>query len=139
MPPFALVDTSFLLGVIDRRDPHHRHASAYYRAIEGNALFPAAGLAELAYHMHQIGGGRLVATTLELVRKGPLGLVDLTELDYDRAAEILRQYHDSRIDFVDASIMALAERLNITRILTYDHRDFRLFKPAHVESFTILP
>ena len=66
-------------------------------------------------------------------------LVDLTDQDYSRTAEILRKYHDTRIDFVDACIMALAERLNVENILTFDRRDFSLYRPAHCEQFRILP
>jgi predicted nucleic acid-binding protein len=58
---------------------------------------------------------------------------------YTHALDILEKYSDSRIDFVDACIMALAERLSITRILTFDHRDFGLYRPAHCEAFELLP
>ena len=46
-----------------------------------------------------------------------------------RVAEILDEYLDSRIDFVDASVMAVAERYGSTKILTLDQRDFRLYRP----------
>ena len=59
--------------------------------------------------------------------------------DYSPCAEVLRQYSDSNLDFVDALIVALAERLNITRLLTLDHRDFRLIRPKHCISFELLP
>jgi hypothetical protein len=59
--------------------------------------------------------------------------------DYNRAVDILEKYHDTRIDFVDACIMALAERLQLKRILTFDHRDFGIFRPAHIERFELLP
>lgn len=51
----------------------------------------------------------------------------------------MRQYADAKLDFVDAIIAAIAERLNITRILTLDQRDFRLIRPRHCEAFEILP
>ncbi|MGD1908639.1 MAG: type II toxin-antitoxin system VapC family toxin [Leptolyngbyaceae cyanobacterium] len=56
-----------------------------------------------------------------------------------RVASILERYIDSKVDFVDACVMAMAERLNILTILTIDQRDFRLFRPSHCESFTLLP
>jgi predicted nucleic acid-binding protein len=59
--------------------------------------------------------------------------------DYSPCAEVLRQYSDANLDFVDALIVALAERLNITRLLTLDHRDFRLIRPKHCISFELLP
>ncbi len=36
----------------------------------------------------------------------------------------------NKIDFVDCSIVAMAERLNITRIMTVDQCDFGLFRPS---------
>lgn len=52
---------------------------------------------------------------------------------------ILEQYADSKVDFVDASIMAIAERLDIRTVLTIDQRDFRLFQPSHCQSFILQP
>ncbi|HEY9603294.1 MAG TPA: PIN domain-containing protein [Allocoleopsis sp.] len=66
-------------------------------------------------------------------------LVALTDQDLMIVAAILEEYADSRIDFVDASVMAVAERFAITTILTLDQRDFRLFRPQHCDSFEILP
>ena len=59
--------------------------------------------------------------------------------DYLRSAEILRKYNDQNFDFVDACIVAMAERLNITTILTVDRRHFSIFRPSHCESFELLP
>ena len=56
-----------------------------------------------------------------------------------RTAQILEQYSDSKVDFVDASVMAIAERLNIITVLTIDQRDSRLLKPLHCSNFTLLP
>ncbi len=59
--------------------------------------------------------------------------------DYTRAAEIIRQYADAPVDFVDAIIVAIAERLSITRILTIDRRHFYMFRPRHCPAFELLP
>ena len=64
-------------------------------------------------------------------------LIAATEQDIARIATILEQYIDSKVDFVDANVMAIAGRLNIKTILTIDQRDFRLFRPIHCENFTL--
>ena len=46
---------------------------------------------------------------------------------------------DSKIDFMDCAVVAVAERLNISRILTVDQRDFRILRPKHIPAFEILP
>jgi predicted nucleic acid-binding protein len=59
--------------------------------------------------------------------------------DLERASEILDRYADTQLDFVDATIMAIAERLDIVRILTVDQRHFRTLRPKHCPAFEILP
>jgi predicted nucleic acid-binding protein len=44
-----------------------------------------------------------------------------------------------KLDFVDTLIVAIAERLNILRVLTLDRRDFHLIRPKHCGAFEILP
>jgi predicted nucleic acid-binding protein len=54
-------------------------------------------------------------------------------------SEIMTTYHDAKFDFVDCSLMALAERLAITVICTLDQRDFSIFRPNHSDHLTLLP
>ena len=53
--------------------------------------------------------------------------------------QILEAYADLRIDFVDTTIVAVAERLKVTRVLTLDRRHFRVIRPSHCDTFTLLP
>ena len=59
--------------------------------------------------------------------------------DLLRAADLVDGYADFPIGFVDASIVALAERLDVTSILTADRRHFGVIRPAHCERLRLLP
>ncbi|MDY7003855.1 MAG: PIN domain-containing protein [Cyanobacteriota bacterium] len=96
-------------------------------------------LAEVAYLVGREVGTMMVATSLRYLLNSRFIILALTPEDLLRAAEILEIYQDSRIDFVDASVMAIAERLEITKVLTLDRRDFQLFRPKHCQFFEILP
>lgn len=74
-----------------------------------------------------------------LLRGGSFQIETLTDEDMLRMDEIMIQYQDAQFDFVDVSIMAIAERLNITEIYTFDRRDFQVFRPSHCEYFELLP
>jgi uncharacterized protein len=59
--------------------------------------------------------------------------------DYLRAAELVEKYADFPLGTVDSLIVAMAERLRVTTILTLDRRHFGAIKPLHCESFTLVP
>lgn len=134
----ALLDTGFLLAVIDADDDLHESCATALRS-EVNPLLPDVVVPELAYLiLRELGYGTL-AKFLRSIASGELTIVQTTAADFERAANVLEKYADSRVDFVDAAIVALAERLNLTRILTVDRRHFGLFKPSHCEFFEIVP
>jgi hypothetical protein len=65
--------------------------------------------------------------------------VDITHDDILTMRRIMTQYFDAEFDYADVSIMAAAERLNITQIMTLDRRDFTIYRPNHCEFFELLP
>jgi uncharacterized protein len=44
-----------------------------------------------------------------------------------------------KLDVIDASIMAIAERENLTEIATMNGRDFYAVRPKHTAGFTLVP
>jgi uncharacterized protein len=134
----ALLDTGFLLAVLDADDSLHDRCTAALLA-EPQPLLPDVVLPELAYLiLRELGYSALVGF-LRALTKDELVIEKTDENDLERAAEILEKYADSRVDFVDCMIVAIAERLNIQQILTVDQRHFQLFRPKHCSYFIILP
>lgn len=54
-------------------------------------------------------------------------------------SSLMRQYQDAELDIADIAQVALAERLNITQIYTFDRRDFIIVRPRHTDYFDLLP
>ena len=100
---------------------------------------PIHTITEVAYFLAKNQGLKAVAQFSDSLANTKFQLETSTSEDFSRAAEILRKYNDANIDFVDACIVAIAERLNITKILTVDRRHFGIFKPNHCEAFEIFP
>mgnify|MGYP002148277044 CR=1 FL=1 len=76
---------------------------------------------------------------LGLVGAGHLNAVDLTRHDWARSIDVCSDYQDLRLDLMDASIIAIAERLGVTTIATMNHRDFAVVRPAHGDAFELIP
>ncbi|MGH8861027.1 MAG: PIN domain-containing protein [Jatrophihabitantaceae bacterium] len=66
-------------------------------------------------------------------------LVELTPDDYLRIGELIEQYSDLPLGTTDASVVALAERLNVKEVATLERRHFTVVRPRHVEALTLLP
>jgi hypothetical protein len=134
----ALLDTGFLLAVIDKDDGLHE-ACATALQNEKGPLLPDVVLPELAYLILRDLGYDALTRFLRSVTAGEVALIHATNEDLERATALLDKYADSRVDFVDCVIAAMAERLGIKRILTIDRRHFGLFRPAHCDYFEIIP
>jgi uncharacterized protein len=59
--------------------------------------------------------------------------------EWSRIADLVEQYADFPLGGTDASIVALAERLDTDVIITLDRRHFGSVRPRHVEYLRILP
>jgi uncharacterized protein len=59
--------------------------------------------------------------------------------DWRRAAELVTRYADMPLGAVDASVVAVAERLGLAEIATIDRRHFSVVRPRHIDAFTLLP
>jgi uncharacterized protein len=134
----SLIDTGFIFATLDKKDFYHESCLKAYEK-EFFPLLPDLVLPELAHLILRELDVETLVHFLRSVANGDFELVRTTENDLNRAAEILEKYNDNNIDLVDAVIVAIAERLEITKILTVDRRHFRVFKPVHCESFTLLP
>lgn len=134
----AIGDTGFVVALPNKADTKHQEVVAVYLK-QQQILLPQPVLTEVAYLVGREAGVTTVITFLQGLFKSRFHLVALTEEDVKRVAEILDGYKDSRIDFVDATVMAVAERFKSTKILTLDRRDFSIFRPQHCNHFEILP
>lgn len=134
----VIADTGFIVALLNQTDARHQDVAPIYQQYQ-TIWFPQTVLAEVAYLLGRDAGTPTVVAFLKGLPKSRFRVIALTEIDLNRIAEILTKYADSRIDFVDASVMAVAERLSLTTILTLDQRDFRLFRPQHCQSFELLP
>lgn len=134
-----LVDTSGLLAAIDSAQPAHGATAA---ALAGDAgPFPLSPfvLAELDYLLGRRVGMRAQQALLQDVGAGAYRLEPFSPADVRRAAEIIDRYADLTIGLADASIVVLAERLDVHDLLTLDERHFRTVLGPRDKPFRLLP
>jgi predicted nucleic acid-binding protein len=134
-----LIDTNVLLAAAFSRDSRHSEAAQILRATsDQQRIVTAPVVSELFYMMT----ARLTyqhAVQAFARTRAAFQIEGITDADMTRMHEIMSKYHDAEFDYVDVSIMAVAERLNVTRICTFDRRDFQIYQPSRCSHFDLLP
>jgi predicted nucleic acid-binding protein len=67
------------------------------------------------------------------------GIEPPTRDDLQRCRQLQATYADVGLGVVDASVLALVERLGEPTLATLDHRHFTIIRPAHVAALALLP
>jgi predicted nucleic acid-binding protein len=132
-------DTGPLLASIDRDDPDHLPCVQLLEATDEVLVIPGLVLGEVDYWCRKLRLHKAWAEFLDDLLTGAWRLEWPTHLEIERIRDLGAKYLDLDLGIVDASVVALAERLQEDKIATLDHRHFSVVRPAHVGGFTLLP
>ena len=136
-----VVDTGGLVALGDRRDRFHSWFRRFFTvdARLQPLILPVTILPEVDHLVTQRVDHRAAIRLVELVVQSDMHVEMLQQVDFPRIVELMRQYADNGIGFVDASVVAVAERLNVRTVLTLDRRHFGAIRPRHCATLEILP
>lgn len=135
----TLIDSGFLYATIDRGDKNHLQVVGLLANLSDDLFLPTTVLEEVTYLLQARLGHVQVRYFVHQLHSSPIELEVIRKVDLIRIYELMDQYSDLKLDFVDASLVAVAERLQIQRILTLDRRDFHFIQPNHCDCFELLP
>jgi hypothetical protein len=133
----VVVDSGFLIGLFDDRDPLHQRCRDFLRDYRGRFLTSEAVLTETLALLSVEQQLRCLDWLGDAAQIGLL-VVDRTPLDFRAVEKLVRKYADQPMDFADASVVLLAMRAGIREILTADRRDFSVYKLGRKTRFVDL-
>jgi predicted nucleic acid-binding protein len=133
----AVVDTGPLYAAADADDDAHDVSLEPLGRAELELVIPALVVAEATY----LVGTRLGPHAESRFLRALAGLEVEPPLpeDWERIAELVEEYADLPLGGTDASVLALAERLEAEVLITLDRRHFGVVRPRHRDTLTLLP
>jgi predicted nucleic acid-binding protein len=134
-----VLDTGPLLAALDAADPDHAVCADLVTRGEEDLVVPALVLAELDYWCVRRLSPDAWLSFLDDVVNGAYRIEPPTTADLRRCRLLQEQYRSLALGVVDASVIALLERLGERRVATLDQRHFRTVRPAHVEVLELVP
>jgi hypothetical protein len=132
-----LLDTGALYALADADDDWHIPVRDFLKRERQSLLVPVTVIPEVAYLMRKRLGAAVETRFAESLAADEVAVENLTARDLARCAELLHLY--GFLGFVDASIVAMAERLKVRSLVTTDRRGFARVRPTHVAAFQLLP
>lgn len=117
-----LIDTSALLAMVDAGDKYHAAAVAFVRArLPAIFYLPETVFIEtMVLTKARLGAGPAVELGNRIMASTYFPLLYLTMEDRQATWEIFSRYTDKDWSYVDCSILALARRLEVAEVFTFD-------------------
>jgi uncharacterized protein len=134
-----IVDTSIIVAFMNAGDDHHDAVTAWLDAADDDLATTPLIVAEVD-HLISTRGGPAALTALRADLLAGAYLVDWWPAAIATTVTVAERYAGSALGLADASLVALAERLDTIIIATLDERHFRAVRPLTTETaFRLLP
>lgn len=120
-----LIDSGPLIALFDGSDKYHHKAIDFIKNNKSELITTIASLTET---LHLLDFNRNAQIDfLDWVNKGAVSIANIGNSDLDRIKYLIKKYQDLPMDFADACLVFLGEKLNINEIATID-RDFSIYR-----------
>lgn len=134
-----VLDTGPILAALDADDSEHDRCVSLLEGIGEPLVVVGPTLVEIDYWIRKRLTDEVWQSFVADIANGAYRLEQCTVQDLKRAAALGRKYHDLNLGMVDASVIAVCERLGETKVATLDLRHFGVVRPQHCGSLTLLP
>ncbi|MBI3797359.1 MAG: PIN domain-containing protein [Deltaproteobacteria bacterium] len=134
----TLTDAGALVSLVDKNQPQSAGCRSTFATLSLPLVTPWPAFTEAMYLVYRVGGWPLQHNLWEYVEQGLLRLHPSTEAEQRRMRQLMEQYRDTPMDLADASLVATAEVLNLSRIFTLDS-DFYVYRINNTGVFEVVP
>lgn len=141
----TLLDTGPIVGLLSEADEHHETSVAAIKtaASKGRTLCTTWEVIGDVYTLFRMrfspaNSAEPALEVLRWARESAVELLATTETDHQRAAALLGLYGQLRLSYVDALLLAVAERGRVDELITVDGRHFSAVRLAHRMSVTVV-
>ncbi len=132
-----LLDTGPIVALFDKDDQHHARCLETLKRVQEPLLTTWPVITECFYLLDFSPG---VQESLWLfIERGGLGIFPLEKEHYPLCWDLMRRYKDLPMDLADATLVALAETLGVSRVFTIKHRNFSIYRFKTTRRFNLIP
>ncbi len=121
----AIIDSGPLIALFDRDDDFHQPVCDFLRDYNGSLHSTLAMLTEVTHLLDFSVQAQI--DFLNWVQAGGVQLHPIERVDLVRICQLTRKYADLPMNFADATLMRIAEKEQISQVISID-RDFYIYR-----------
>jgi predicted nucleic acid-binding protein len=133
----ATIDTGPWVALIDRSETRHAECVQWLKNFSGNLYSTEAVLTEVLYLLNFSITAQCAA--LDFVLESVVEIVPASTMSLKKTKNLMKKYADLPMDFADATIVCLATETHMQNVVTFDRKDFTIYRLPKNQSFTIMP
>ncbi len=133
----VLVDTGPLVALFDPSDGARARCLAMLERLENADLVTTEAVVTEAAYLLDFSSKAQTAL-MQFLAGGRPRVEPIATGERARVAELMGRYHSLPMDYADATLVRLAERMGTTRVFTLDRRDFGVYRVGR-RQFEIMP
>jgi len=132
----VILDTGPWVALIDRSETGHEMCAQWLKDYSGKIYSTEAVLTEVLYLLDF--SVKAQSAAIDFVLKSVVELIPTSVESLGRVKNLMKKYSDLPMDYADATIVCLAIDTRIKNIVTFDKRDFGIYRIKR-QTFQIMP
>ena len=133
----TILDASALVGVLVRGDQWHQSATTAWVDLAGRCVTTEAALTEATHLVARSGRPHTAPLRFVIDVEIPVFAVHLM-LHHD-CIHLMDRYSNIPMDYADATLVALASRLHLRRVFTFDRKGFGAYRTTTGVPLELVP
>jgi predicted nucleic acid-binding protein len=132
MPERVIIDSGPLIALFDKDDYYHQKAIEFMKKFKGELLSNYAVITEVSHLLDFSVSVQI--DFLQWIFDGGITIEDITPDDLLRIINLTEKYSDLPMDFADASLVVLCERMKIRDVASVDS-GFAIYRTREKKAF----
>ena len=133
----AILDTGPWVALIDRSESRHLDCVRWLKGFRECLYSTEAVLTEVMYLLNFSTNAQLAA--LDFIVQSIVEIVPTDIESTQKAKKLIAKYSDLPMDYADATLVCLASETGIRNIVTFDQKDFSVYRLQKTKPFIIHP
>ena len=132
----AILDTGLWVALIDRSELKHSICVQWLKNYSGRLYSTEAVLTEVLYLLNF--SVKAQSAAIDFVLKSVVEIIPSSVASLKKAKDLIKKYSDLPMDYADATLVCLAIDTGIRDIITFDEKDFNIYR-VKKQPFVIAP